>query len=132
VKRCGARILIVDDNADLSELLAFALANVGYKPQLAGNGIEALAVLQLDPKPDLILLDVRMPRMNGFQFRAAQESDPSIGSIPVVVLCTNALFADEATMLRAAAYVGKPLDIERLLDVVSQHCGPRVRDAVAD
>ena len=118
----GARILVVEDDRFVREMIVFALAAAGYKPMAAADGLEALAKCsRSDPKPNLILLDVRMPRMNAFVFRDALSRIPALDAIPVVVVTAVDMRMPEssAQLLRAACHLKKPVDIDHLLDVVS-------------
>src|SRR4051812_17571750 len=80
-------VLVVEDEADLRALIVGLLEGDGYAAVGASNGEEALDVLRTTPRrPCLILLDLMMPRMDGWAFRAAQRRDPALASIPVVVV----------------------------------------------
>ena len=79
-------ILIVEDDEDLREMMAQLLALEGFKAETAANGREALAYLALGDRPDVILLDLMMPVMDGWEFRRQQVTDPALAAVPVVVL----------------------------------------------
>src|ERR687888_179468 len=79
------RVLVVDDDRDLRELLGAVLSSAGYEVLMAENGAAALSVLRT-ALPDLIILDLMMPVMNGWQFREAQCALPDYARIPVVCL----------------------------------------------
>jgi CheY-like chemotaxis protein len=115
------RILIVDDDVDLRHTLCELLSDEGYRVQGAENGAEALALLRSGaPLPHLLLLDLMMPVMDGWQLRAALRSDPRLAHLPVVVLTASRnLGRSPALEVNALAY--KPLQLERLLDLVAQH-----------
>jgi CheY-like chemotaxis protein len=115
-----ATILLVEDNDDIREMMAVALELGGHTVLPAVNGREALAKLREHPRPCLILLDLMMPVMNGWELRDALERDPELSEIPVVVV--SAITADVAQRLGATDYVPKPVDIDRLLDVVCEYC----------
>jgi CheY-like chemotaxis protein len=118
-KRTSALVLIVDDESDLRQLVAELLASDGYDVVLAQHGREALERL-CDHCPDLVVLDLNMPVMDGWQFRAAQRRlvEPHLVNIPVLIL-TGAGGADErATTLDAVGLIEKPFDPARLLDAV--------------
>jgi CheY-like chemotaxis protein len=109
-------VMVVEDDALIRELVIQALACEGFTPVGASNGDEALRYLRQDRAPPaLILLDLMMPVMNGWQFRAEQLEDPALAGIPVIVM--SAL--DDAD-ISADAVVGKPFVIEALLDIVSR------------
>jgi len=114
-------ILLVEDNDDLREMMAVALELNGYAVRTAANGREALVALQNGPRPSLILADLMMPVMNGWELRAALEADPKLAGIPT--LFVSAVSADTDRALGATGYLPKPVDIDRLLDEVGDRCG---------
>ncbi len=83
------RLLIVDDDPELRQSAVDALSDAGYDTVVAGNGWEALAATQGPQVPQLILLDLMMPDMNGWQFREAQQQDARIRDIPLVVITAS-------------------------------------------
>ena len=83
------RLLIVDDDPELRQSAVDALSDAGYETAVAGNGWEALAATQGPQVPQLILLDLMMPDMNGWQFREAQQRDARIKDIPLVVITAS-------------------------------------------
>jgi len=83
------RLLIVDDDPELRQSAVDALSDAGYDTAVAGNGWEALAATQGPQVPQLILLDLMMPDMNGWQFREAQQRDARIRDIPLVVITAS-------------------------------------------
>ena len=86
----------------------------------AANGLAALAMLRDRPPPCLILLDLMMPIMNGWELDAALKRDPRLATVPVIVL--SALPEDLASPIGATEYLAKPVDIDKLLEVVCEHC----------
>jgi CheY-like chemotaxis protein len=89
----------------------------------AGNGREALDLLRASPElPSVILLDLRMPVMDGAQFRAAQRQDPSLAPIPVIVVSSEDDGPAAVTALDAAGYLQKPFHVDHLLQQVGLHC----------
>ncbi|HYM23568.1 MAG TPA: response regulator [Vicinamibacterales bacterium] len=114
-------VLIVEDDADLREMMAQLLTMEGYAAAAVANGREALAYLQ-DSRdtPNVILLDLMMPVMDGWEFRRQMQADPSIAALPVIVL--SALDPARAQDVAAAAFLRKPLDFDRLLSLVRQLC----------
>lgn len=114
-------ILIVDDHEDIRETLSDVLEFVGYQVATAVNGLDALRYLRNHPPPCLILLDLTMPVMNGWDFRQQQMQDPQLAGIPVVVVSgTNPVY--NPIPLEAVHTFVKPVDIPALLDTVGQHC----------
>ncbi len=114
-------ILVVEDDQDGRELLGELLSLHGFQPLLAVDGMAALDILKTE-RPCMILLDLMMPRMNGWQFREAQLADPALLGIPVVVVSADGNVASKAAEVRAAAFVRKPIDPHELLRMVQRHC----------
>jgi CheY-like chemotaxis protein len=117
----GAGVLVVEDDFDSREMLRILLESEGYSVMSAADGREALEQL-LAAAPCLIILDLMMPVMNGWEFRAVQTQDPVLAKIPVVVVSADGNVKDKATTLGVAGYLQKPVQFERLLDLVRQHC----------
>jgi CheY-like chemotaxis protein len=117
-----ARILIVEDDRDTRDALLQVLNLEGYEAVGASDGKEALIVLRTSAPPQLILLDLMMPVMDGWQFREEQLQDPQLADIPVLVVSAHANVSATASALRTAGYLKKPLDIEQLLERVARHC----------
>lgn len=116
-------ILIVDDDAGIRQLLLLFLEHKGYSAKAVANGLEALNKLQSDQHlPQLILLDLMMPIMDGATFRQAQQADARIAAIPVVVLSAAENIEAQAPLLTANAYVPKPIEFDSLLQIVEQYC----------
>jgi two-component system chemotaxis response regulator CheY len=113
------RILVVDDDRDLRELLAAVLTSAGYEALTAENGAAALSVLRT-VLPELIILDLMMPVMNGWQFREAQTALPDYARIPVVCLSGHHQARHQASTLGIKACVVKPFEIDDLLQVVNR------------
>jgi CheY-like chemotaxis protein len=114
-------ILIVDDDAGIRELLTIFLRFKGYPAFGVANGAEALAYLQQRVLlPQLIVLDLTMPVMDGVAFRHAQQQDPHLSAIPVVVMsAVEELLAPEVP---ADAYLPKPIEFDALLPLVEEYC----------
>lgn len=120
------RVLIVEDDEALREALSDALSGEGFSVAAAADGLEALDLLRLSegPNPSVILLDLMMPRMNGWQFRAAQQTDERISGIPVVVLSAVPQLAQEAESLGLprGSWIRKPVPLANLLAILARHC----------
>jgi CheY-like chemotaxis protein len=112
-------VLIVDDDLDIRDSLAEVLEIEGYRVAKAKNGREALRMLQTGQRP-AVILHLMMPVMNGWQFRAAQASDPTIATIPVVVLTADSNAREKAAEIGAQAFLRKPLDLRTLLDTIGR------------
>ena len=117
-----SHILIVEDSPDLQLLLAQLLSGEGYKISRAFNGQQALEFLKTTQElPSLILLDIMMPVMDGFEFRAAQKLDPRIAAIPFVVMTADYNAKLQAKQMGAVDVIQKPiLDIESLIETASR------------
>jgi CheY-like chemotaxis protein len=113
-------VLIVEDDEDLREMMAQLLTLEGYDAATVANGREALEYLHRASAPNVILLDLMMPVMDGWEFRRQLEADPTLAPVPVIVL--SALDQVRAVNIHAAAFLKKPLDFDRLLDLVRTYC----------
>jgi CheY-like chemotaxis protein len=115
-------ILVVDDQPSLRTLLTTFLQDVNYLVVEAADGRDALTYLhQSYELPGLILLDVAMPIMTGWQFLSVQQCEPRIATIPVVVMTALADISHDAIFPSVAAYLYKPLDLDHLTDVIAAH-----------
>jgi CheY-like chemotaxis protein len=110
----ATRILIVDDDTDFREALRQVLEEEGCAVQEAADGKIALAVLQSDAPPQLILLDLEMPVMNGWDLYAALQKDPALATIPVAVLSAVAPMRPAGSM----HVLNKPIDLPNLLGLL--------------
>ncbi|MEW6029130.1 MAG: response regulator [Chloroflexota bacterium] len=114
-----AKILIAEDEPDIRDLVAFTLRFAGYEVVAASNGEEAV---ELAPRenPDLILMDVRMPRMTGYDACRVMKADPDLKHIPIVFLSAKGQESEIQTGLEAGAeeYLLKPFAPDQLTDRV--------------
>jgi CheY-like chemotaxis protein len=116
-------VLIVEDDRDIRESILEALEDNDYHPVGASNGKEALDKLRHGmARPCVILLDIMMPIMDGWQFRALQREDPELSSIPVVVLTAHTSIEDASQRMHAAACLKKPVPLSVLLSTVNRLC----------
>jgi CheY-like chemotaxis protein len=118
-------IAVVDDDDDLRETICEAIRDLGYEVAVcARDGADALESLrQLPAMPHVILLDLMMPRMDGWQFRAAQLADDVLRGIPVVVMTASRNLAERP--IDAAAFLEKPLRLGTLVDAAERFALPR-------
>ena len=116
----AAKILVVDDDESLRELLRMHLAAAGYEVSTAPDAISAGYHVLKHP-PDLILTDVNMPHMDGFEFIAALKSDSTLPSIPVIFLTSVEEGDHRGKELGAVGYLMKPVRADRLLEMVAKH-----------
>jgi CheY-like chemotaxis protein len=116
----AAKILVVDDDESLCELLRMHLSSAGYEVSTATDAIDAGYQVLKNP-PDLILSDVNMPHMDGFEFVAALKSDATLPYIPVIFLTSMEDGDHRGKELGAVGYLIKPVRADRLLELVAQH-----------
>jgi CheY-like chemotaxis protein len=118
------RVLIVEDDRDTREMLGRFLELEGFEVRTAANGQIALETLRDgDHSNCVILLDLMMPVMDGWQFRQHQARDPQLAAIPVVVI-TAAGPRDGIPPIQADGWLSKPVDLDRLLQTITPLCGP--------
>ena len=117
-------LLVIDDDHDILLSLQDVLEVEGYHVITASSGREALEYLRQGLRPDLILLDLMMPEVSGWAFRAWQRADPALASIPVVVVSGQGLSAQQVSQLGVAGYLPKPVDLDMLLDTVARFTSP--------
>jgi excisionase family DNA binding protein len=115
--RAGTRtscVLIVDDDPSLRATLRDLATDQGYGALTAADGLEALGILRSveTPRPSVIILDIRMPNMDGLQFLEEQKRDPELAGIPVIVI------AADRSEVAGAPVIRKPLDISKLVDAI--------------
>jgi CheY-like chemotaxis protein len=111
------QILIVDDDADIREAIAGVLEAAGYHVLGAADGSDAWRLIQEIGAPDMILLDLMMPRMNGEQFLELRAKRTDLGRIPVVVLTAT------RDSIAGVEVVRKPIILRTLLEIVANHVG---------
>ena len=116
------RLLVVDDDVELCESLVDALTDAGYEPVAACDGVGALRLSHDGRAPSLILLDLMMPDMNGWQFREQQLLDRQMKDIPVVVMTASRDLRRHP--VQADAFLFKPFTLEDLLDQVQRVVAP--------
>jgi CheY-like chemotaxis protein len=115
-------VLIVEDDFDVRDLLVLVLNQNGYRATGVSNGQEAISHLRQARETSLILLDLMMPIMDGWEFRQALQSDPALGAIPVVLLSATDEVNEQVGELQAASYLRKPIDFGALLETVGKYC----------
>jgi CheY-like chemotaxis protein len=106
----------------MRETMSLVLGGDGYRVTTAANGADALRRLLKQERPDLILLDLNLPVMDGPTFRQQQRQDQGLALIPVVVLSSDSDVAEKASSMGAETYLQKPVDAARLLDVIHRCC----------
>ena len=119
-------VLGVDDEPDAREMLSIALRDAGFQTMSAANGAEALTILKETvaskrTRCGLILLDLMMPVLNGWDFRRKQKGDPALAAIPVVLMSAGAHIAAATGDLDAAGSVAKPVELSDLVSKVRRY-----------
>lgn len=115
-------VLVVDDDANTREAVQALLELDGYHVAAAGDGQEALDLLDRGLRPALILLDLNMPRMDGVKFRAEQRGRPAIADIPVIVCSGCREDEEDTSALGRVVFLHKPMPVDRLEDAVRRLC----------
>jgi CheY-like chemotaxis protein len=114
-------VLVVDDDAAIRDMVSDLLSDEGYAVASAADGMEALTYLQQQASlPCVIVLDLMMPGMNGWEFRAAQQQHPALATIPVVVISARPNSPD--TAIDVAERLTKPINVDRLLTAIRRYC----------
>lgn len=122
----GGRVLVVDDNAMNVDLVSFVLVGAGFAVETAADAGQALTSIALAP-PDLILMDIQMPGMNGVDLTRRLKADPATRHIRVVAFTAYAMKGDEAR-LRAAGcdgYLSKPIEVATFAAKVASFLQPK-------
>ena len=120
----GERILLVEDNEKNMKLLRDVLRAEGYRILEATSGARAVE-LATEHRPDLVLMDVRLPDLDGLEALGRLRGDDRTASLPVLAVTAQAMEGDRERFLAAGfdAYVSKPVNVGELVDTVRQHCG---------
>ncbi|WP_437592432.1 response regulator [Sorangium sp. So ce1000] len=113
-------VLIVDDDSGFRSVVEELLQAFGYEVVCAENGRVALDLLRRGLRPSIILLDLMMPELNGWEFLALMRQEPELAGIPVAILSGVDSLDAKAATLDACALLKKPLDLDTLLAVVAQ------------
>ena len=115
------QVIIVDDDRETREMLALTLESEGFTVRQAANGLKLISTLHVD-HPNVILMDVNMSWIDGFELCRAVRSNSELGSIPIVFISARASDADVSRGLEAGAndYFVKPLDLPRLIERIQQ------------
>jgi CheY-like chemotaxis protein len=117
-------VLVIEDDVDLRDALTDVLELAGFRVTTASDGHTGLAMLRAGLAPDAIVLDLMMPVMDGYAFRAAQRSDPALARIPTVVSTADRRARPEGPLAGVAAFVPKPMSadviVRTLRDVVAR------------
>lgn len=123
------KILVVEDNKNIITVLRMCLENAGYKIKVVSNGVEAVDIA-FDWNPDLVLLDIKIPKMNGFLVCETLKDDEITADTPIIMLSAKAEEADikRAYGVGADEYMTKPIDHNNLLTKVKKYLATERRD----
>lgn len=116
------RVMVVDDSPSVRLATSRAVEKAGWHVETARNGVDALEKLKILPAPNVILSDVEMPRMGGYEFVSALREDEALKKIPVIFISsrTDEAIRGQAAAAGVAAYLTKPYDQVQLLDLINQ------------
>jgi CheY-like chemotaxis protein len=119
----GKHVLVVEDDPTGRAALALILSHVGHDVRCAADGEEALEELRVH-RPDVVLLDLLLPRVDGWEFRRRQQQDPDLAGVPVVVLSGGGPTRRLGEPLGDVTWLPKPVEFDRLLDAIEHATGP--------
>jgi two-component system cell cycle response regulator DivK len=124
----GAQILVVEDNEKNMKLFRDVLVATGYRTLEATTGGQAVE-LAVEHAPDLVLMDIQLPDVDGVETLSRLRADERTASIPVLALTAQAMHGDRERFLSAGfdGYISKPVNVVEFLGTVKQHCDGRVR-----
>ncbi len=114
------RILVVEDDTSIRELLVELLESEGYAVASANNGLEGLKFLETESAPDLILIDLMMPVMDGYSFRTQQLQNSTWAKIPTVVMSAEANAKEKMKNFNITAFLSKPVELDNILKTVAR------------
>lgn len=130
VERSDKTILIVDDDREFRDALVEVISREGYQVETAESGLQALDKLRWGLRPCVILLDLQMAVMTGWDFRAEQERDPALAAIPVIAMTAGPW--KQRDLGDYAARIAKPIDVKDLQAKLTQYCGPSLESNLPD
>lgn len=118
------KILLIDDEPELLKAITICLKTSGYEVETAQDGVEGLEKAK-DSKPDLIVLDILMPKMDGYEVCRLLKFDEKYKSIPVIMLTAKVQDIDKAMGKKVGAdnYIAKPFEVQGLVDKIKKHLG---------
>ncbi len=121
-------VLAVDDSISIRKVLKSFITSQGWHPVLAVDGVDGMEKIR-ENTPDIVLLDVEMPRMNGFEVLQFLHSRPESRDVPVLMLTSRSAdkYRTKADQLGARGFVTKPFDAEKLAALILKHTGKRYR-----
>jgi CheY-like chemotaxis protein len=117
-----ASVLVVDDDGAVWHMIVLLLRSHGYETETASDGAQALAQMR-QRRPCLVVLDIRMPIMDGWQFRKHQLDDPTVADVPVICM-TGVVHPEDVEHTLGVPCLGKPVDFSALIRAVEKCCRP--------
>jgi CheY-like chemotaxis protein len=114
------KILVVEDDQSIRELLVELLETEGYAVSSANNGKDALHTLNTEIRPDLILMDLMMPVMDGYQFRTEQLKNTCWSTIPTIVMSAETNAREKLKTYNVAGFLTKPVELDTILRALSE------------
>jgi CheY-like chemotaxis protein len=127
-----ARVLVVEDQAENLELMVYLLQAFGHQTLTAGNGAEGVAAVTKD-RPDLVVMDLQMPVMDGYEAAKLLKADPAVSAIPLVAVTAYAMVGDRERIMACGfdGYMTKPIDPQTFVRDLERHLAPSAARAVA-
>ncbi len=121
----GARVLVVDDQRENLELMMYLLQAFGHETFAAADGEEGVAAAT-ELRPDIVVMDLQMPKMSGFEAAAVLKADPALRAIPLVAVTAYAMVGDREKVMAAGfdGYITKPIEPETFVREVEAHLAP--------
>jgi two-component system chemotaxis response regulator CheY len=113
-------VMVVDDDDDIRDALSEVLSRMHYDVVVASHGLDALVQLHANVRPNVIVLDLMMPVMDGYQFVAEMRKHPAFGTIPVLVITAAGNARVEAAKMRVAGHIQKPFKLDELLATIGR------------
>ena len=127
-----ARVLVVEDQAENLELMVYLLQAFGHQTLTAGNGAEGVAAVSRD-HPDLVIMDLQMPVMDGYEAARLLKADPAVATIPLVAVTAYAMVGDRERIMACGfdGYMTKPIDPQTFVRELERYLAPSASGIVA-
>ena len=127
-----ARVLVVEDQAENLELMVYLLQAFGHQTLTAGNGAEGVAAVSRD-HPDLVIMDLQMPVMDGYEAARLLKADPAVAAIPLVAVTAYAMVGDRERIMACGfdGYMTKPIDPQTFVRELERYLAPSASGIVA-
>lgn len=124
----AARVLLIEDNRPSRELMSYLLHAFGHTPMEANNGVDGLEAIRRE-RPDLVVCDIDLPRLDGYSLAGRAKSDPEICDIPLLAVTALAMVGDRDRALRAGfdGYISKPIEPETFVQEIERFLSDHAR-----